>query len=57
MVDSRLHLDLVLPALPEEVVEQIRGVLRAVDHLDLPYVDLKARLLQLLTPQAGRHLP
>ena len=51
LVDSRLPFDLVLPALQEEVIEQIRGVLRAVDHLDCPYVDLKARLLQLLTPR------
>ena len=51
MVDSRLRFDLVLPALPEEVIEHIRGVLRAVEHLDRPYVDLKARLLQLFTPK------
>ena len=43
VVDSRLRFDLVLPALPEEVIEQIRGVLRAVEHLDRPYMDLKAR--------------
>ena len=29
----------------------IRGVLRAVEHLDRPYVDLKARLLKLFTPE------
>ena len=51
VVDSRLRFDLVLPALPEEAIEQIRGVLRTVDHLDRPYVDLKARLLRLLTPK------
>ena len=27
VVDSRLRFDLILPALPEEVIEQIRGVL------------------------------
>ena len=49
VVDSRLHFDLVLPALPKEVIEQIRGVMHAVDYMDHPFVDLKARLLQLLT--------
>ena len=51
VVNSRLRFDLVLPALPEDVIEQIRQVLRTVDHLDRPYVDLKARLLRLLTPK------
>ena len=36
MVDSRLRFDLVM---------------RAIDHLDCPYMDLKARLLRLLTPK------
>ena len=48
LVDSRLRIDLILPA---EVIGQIRGVLRAVEHLDRPYVDLKARLLKLFTPK------
>ena len=51
VVDSRLHFDLVLPALLEEVIEQISWVLHAVEHLDRPYVDLKARLLRLFTPK------
>ena len=51
VVDSRLRFDLILPALPEEVIGQIHGVLRAVEHLDRPYVDLKARLLKLFTPK------
>ena len=51
VVDSRLRFDLILPALPEEVNGQIRGVLCAVEHLDRPYVDLKARLLKLFTPK------
>ena len=46
VVDSRLCFDLVLLDLPEEVIEQIRGMLHAVDHMDCPYVDLKARLLR-----------
>ena len=51
VVDSRLRFDLVLPALPEEVIEQIRGVLCAVDYMDHPYVVLEARLLRLFTPK------
>ena len=51
VVDSRLRFDLILPALSEEVIEQIRGVLHAVEHLDHPYMDLKARLLRLFTPK------
>ena len=51
VVDSRLRFDLVLPALLEEVIEQISWVLHAVEHLDRPYVDLKARLLRLFTPK------
>ena len=49
VVDSRLRFDMTLPALPEEVIEQTRGVLHAVDDLDCPYVALKARLLDLFT--------
>ena len=56
VVDSRLSFVLVLPALPEEVIEQIRCVLRAVDHLDCPYLDLKARLLRLHTPKPAHPL-
>ena len=50
IVDSRLHFDLVLPALPEEAIEQIRSLLHTVDQLEQPYVDLKARLLKIYTP-------
>ena len=57
MVDWRLRFDLVLPALLEEVIEQVHGVLPMVYYLDRPYVALKARLLQLLTPQAGGNVP
>ena len=34
VVNSWLRFDLVLSALPEEVIEQIRGLLRAAEHLD-----------------------
>ena len=57
MVDWRLRFDLVLPALLEEVIEQVHGVLPMVNNLDRPYVALKARLLQLLTPQACGNVP
>ena len=55
VVNSRLRFDLVLPALPEEVIEQIRGVLRAVDYMDHPYVDLKARLSGFSLPSRQTH--
>ena len=51
MVDFMLHFDLTLPALPEEVIEQIRGVLQTVKKLDSPCLALKARLLDLFTPK------
>ena len=35
------------------MIEQIQGVLCTVDHLDRPYVNLKARLLRLLTPKSA----
>ena len=53
VVDSRLCFDLVLLDLPEEVIEQIRGMLHAVDHMDCPYVDLKARLLHARQRRRG----
>ena len=43
--------DLVLPALPEEVIEQVRAILHAVDNIANPYRALKARLLDLFTPK------
>ena len=55
VVNSRLRFDLILPALPEEVIEQICGVLHAVEHLDRPSVDLKARLLKLFTPKPANN--
>ena len=45
----RLHFDLVLPALPEEVIEQVRGILQAVNDIVYPYRALKVRLLDLFT--------
>ena len=51
VTDARLRFDLVLPALPEEVIDQVRGVLHAVDHIPDPYYALKTRLLQIYTPK------
>ena len=51
MADPRLHFYLVLPALPEEVIEQIPGILHAIDNIADPYRTLKIRLLDLFTPQ------
>ena len=47
VADPRLHFNLVLPELPEEVIEQIRGTLHAAD----PYRALKIQLLDLFTPK------
>ncbi len=49
--DPGLCFDLILPALSEEVIEQIRGVLHAVDDIPDPYMALKACLLELFTPK------
>ena len=51
VADTRLRFDLVLPALPEEVIEQVRATLHAVDNRANPYRALKARLLELFTPK------
>ena len=37
VADPRLRFDLVLPALLEEVTEQVSGVLHAVDDIADPY--------------------
>ena len=51
MTHPWLRFDLVLPALPEEVIEQIRGILHAVDNIADPYRALKIQLLDLFTPK------
>ena len=51
VADPRLHFYLVLPALPEEVIEQIPGILHAIDNIANPYRALKIRLLDLFTPK------
>ena len=37
IADTRLRFDLVLPALPEEVIDQLRGILHAVDDIADPH--------------------
>ena len=51
IADPQLHFDLVLPALPEEVIQQLRGILHAVNDIADPYRALKIRLLDLFTPK------
>ena len=41
IADTRLCFDLVLPALPEEVIEQLRGILHTIDDIADPYSALK----------------
>jgi len=48
--NSRLRFDLVLQALPEEVLERIRAVLHAAPAAADPYADLKKRLVEIFTP-------
>ena len=50
VTDTWLRFDLVLPALPEEVIEQVRSILHAVDDIADPYRALKVKLLHLFTP-------
>ena len=51
IADPQLHFDLVLPALPEEVIQQLRGIVHAVNDITDPYRALKIRLLDLFTPK------
>ena len=41
VADTRLRFYLVLPALPEEVIEQVRGILHPVNDITDPYRALK----------------
>lgn len=50
IADRRLRFDLVLPALQDEVREQLGSVLAAVDDVQDPYRLLKQRLLDIFTP-------
>ena len=51
VADSRLCFDLVLPALPEEVIKQLCGILHTVDDIADPYRALKTKLLSKFTPK------
>ena len=48
--DSRLMFDLVLPALPDEALEQVRAILHSVSETPDPYNTLKERLVEIYTP-------
>ena len=47
--DARARFDLVLPALSEDILDRIEGVLAAVDVLANPYLALKERLMEMFS--------
>ena len=51
IADTWLRFNLVLPALPEEVIEQLHGILHTIDDIDNPYRALKTKLLSRFTPK------
>ena len=51
VADPQLRFELVLHALPEEVIQQVQGILHTVDDIANPYRALKIRLLDLFTPK------
>ena len=51
ITNTRLRFDLVLPALPEEVIKQLRGILHTVNNIAHPYRALKTKLLRRFTPK------
>ena len=51
IADTQLHFDLVLPALPEEVIEQLHGILHTVEDITDPYRALMTKLLSCFTPK------
>ena len=51
IADTRLSFDLVLPALLEEVIKQLGGILHTVDDIADPYRALKTKLLSRFTPK------
>jgi len=50
VTDSRLKFDLVLPALSDEILDQLGGVLRSASVVRDPYLSLKNRLLEMFQP-------
>lgn len=50
ILDSRLRFDLVLPALADDTLEQLGGVLRLAGRVADPYQVLKERLVELYSP-------
>ena len=51
IANTRLRFDLVLPALPEEVIEQLLSILHAVDDIADPYGTIKNKLLNRYAPK------
>lgn len=50
IADPRARYQKVLPALPKDVIEKVRGILHVARNIQDPYNALKARLLELYTP-------
>jgi len=50
VTDSRTRFDLILPALPDDILEQVDSVLTEVEDLEDPYITLKMRVLEICTP-------
>ena len=50
VLDSRHRFDITLKFINEELVEQLRDVLRSVDSLENPYGTLRAELIRLCSP-------
>jgi len=50
VVASRMKFNLALAALSDDTLEQVRSILHAVNTLQDPYADLRARLIELYTP-------
>jgi len=47
--DSRTRFDLVLPALPDDILEQLDSVLNDVEEFEDPYLELKRRIQEVCT--------
>ncbi len=54
--DRVLMFDLVLPAIPEDALEQVRHILRTAHSMADPYQELKEELVKLYTPNVLEQL-
>ncbi len=54
--DKNLMFDLVLPAISEDALEQVRHVLRTAHAMEDPYKELKGELIKLYTPNVLEQL-